>query len=125
MIKNFKIFFLTFLIFNFAFLIFAPNVLAQPELGLGYGELTGLGAKDIRETIASVINVALGFLGIIAVIIILLGGFSWMTSGGNEEKVAKAKKLIIAGVIGLAIILSAYVIAQFVILSLIEATTQR
>ena len=82
----------------------------------------GLGNKDIRETIASIINVALGLLGIVAVVIILLGGFKWMTAGGDQGKVDEARKLITAGIVGLAIILSAYAIANFVIKSLLTAT---
>jgi len=83
----------------------------------------GLGNKDPRAIAASIIKVALGFLGIIAVVIILLGGFKWMTAGGNEEGVEEAKKLIIAGVIGLVIILASWGIASFVISSLLTATS--
>lgn len=83
---------------------------------------TGLGDRDPREIAATVINVLLGFLGIIAVIIILIGGFKWMTAGGNEDKVAEARKLIMAGVIGLIIVLASYAIALFVIEQLITAT---
>lgn len=86
------------------------------------GEI-GLGEADLIDSIASIIRVALGFLGIIAVVIILLGGFKWMTSGGNTDKTADAKKLIFAGIIGLIIVLSAYAIAQFVISSIADATT--
>ena len=46
-----------------------------------------------------------------------------MTAGGNEEKVGEAKKLLMQGVIGLAIVLAAYSIATFVISGLISATT--
>ena len=92
------------------------------DLGIDYGTSTGLGTKDIRTTVADIINVALGLLGIVAVVIVLAGGFTWMTAAGNEEKVDKAKKMIFAGIIGLAIILSAYAIARFVITSLITAT---
>lgn len=94
------------------------------ELKKGLNVLTasGLGTKDVRETIASVINVFMGLLGTVAIVIILIGGFQWMIAGGNEEKVDKAKKLLGAGVIGLAIILAAYSITQFVINSLINAT---
>ena len=101
-------------------------VLAEDTLGTSYVEtgLAGaLGTKDIRTTIAQIINVALGLLGIVAVVIILAGGFTWMTAAGNEENVEKAKKMIFAGIIGLAIILSAYAIAKFVIDSLVTATT--
>ena len=99
----------------------ANNLLWGGKQDVVEGNL-GLGNKDPREMIASVINVALGFLGIIAVVIILLGGFKWMTAGGNEDKVAEARKLITAGIIGLIIILAAWGIAKFVINALYEKT---
>lgn len=92
------------------------------NVGIEYATATGLGTKDIRETIASIINVAMGLLGIIAVVIILLGGFKWMVAGGDQSKVDEAKKLIISGVIGLVIILTAYAIATFVVGSILNAT---
>jgi hypothetical protein len=88
----------------------------------GVGGETGLGDEDFDKTVGSLINVALGLLGVIAIVIVLAGGFLWMVAGGNEEKVSKAKRLLIAGVIGLAIILSAYAISSFVLSSLISAT---
>lgn len=81
-----------------------------------------LGDKDPREIAANVIKIILGFLGIVAVIIILLGGFKWMTAGGNEDKVGEAKKLIVAGIIGLVIIIASFAIATFVLNSLMTAT---
>ena len=92
-------------------------------VGLNYGDYTGLGTKDIREGIMSIVNAMLAFLGVIAILIVLYGGFVWLTSGGNEEKVGEAKKIIAAGVIGLIIIFTAYAIATFVVGSLISATT--
>ncbi|OGY45659.1 MAG: hypothetical protein A3J62_00640 [Candidatus Buchananbacteria bacterium RIFCSPHIGHO2_02_FULL_38_8] len=96
--------------------------LTPDELGLGYGTYTGLGSGDVREGIMTIIRFLLGFLGIIAVLIVLYGGFVWMTAGGNEEKVGTAKKIITAGIIGLVIIFIAYAIASFVIGQLITAT---
>lgn len=93
------------------------------EIGISYAADTGLGSEDVRSTIARIIRVAMGLLGIVAVVIILIGGFTWMTAGGNDEKVGEAKKWIFAGIIGLAIILSAYAIANFVLTQLINATT--
>jgi len=81
-----------------------------------------LSQKDPRTVVGQIITVVLGFLGVIAVGIILLGGFKWMTGGGNEDKVGEAKKLLGAGVIGLVIILSAWAIATFVIGSVFNAT---
>lgn len=83
--------------------------------GADFASDAGLGDANLVDAIASIIRVAMGFLGIIAVIIILLGGFKWMTAAGNDEKVKEAKKLIVSGIIGLVIILSAYAIASFVI----------
>ncbi|MFA5188222.1 MAG: hypothetical protein WC460_02575 [Patescibacteria group bacterium] len=83
----------------------------------------GLGTRDVRVTVAQIINVAMGLLGLVAVLIILLGGFKWMTSMGDSDKTKKAKELIVAGLIGLVIILAAYAIANFVITSILNATT--
>jgi hypothetical protein len=88
-----------------------------------FAAASGLGDADLTDTIAQIIRIALGFLGVIAVVIILLGGFKWMTAGGNDEKVKTAKKLIFSGIIGLVIVISAYAIASFVIDSIISATT--
>ena len=109
-------------------LTFAVNVNAQANdmLWGGYeGNVqasTGLGNTDPREMAGSVVNIVLGFLGIIAVLIILLGGFKWMTAGGNEDGIGEAKKMIGAGVVGLVVILASYGIAQFVISALYNAT---
>src|SRR3989344_4862370 len=98
------------------------SISAAASLGIEGGGSTGLGSRDLKETITSVLNVLLGFLGIIAVVVILLGGFKWMTAMGNEDKVGEAKKLIGAGIVGLVIILAAYAIATYVINTISEAT---
>jgi len=100
------------------------DLLTPTQLGIEYGAATGLGTTDVRQTVAQIIRVAMGLLGIVAVVIILIGGFKWMTAGGNEEQVGDAKKWIFSGVIGLAIILSAYALASFIINQLVTATTQ-
>ena len=116
-------------VFTLFSLVVVPQLaLAQAEpLNIGLETIRGeisLGTQDIRVTIARIINVAMGLLGIIAVVIILLGGFKWMTAGGNDDKVKEAKKLIVSGVIGLVIILTAFAIANFVLTSLLEATAE-
>ena len=95
---------------------------AGPYIGLDYGDHTGLGSQDIRFTIAMIIRVILGLLGTIALVIILYAGFRWMTAGGNEESVKDAQKILMAAVIGLVIILTAYSITRFVTTRLLEAT---
>jgi hypothetical protein len=94
---------------------------AQVNFGLEYGNSIGLSEADPRTVAKNLIQVILGFLGIIAVVIILLGGFKWMTAAGNEDKVGEAKKIIVAGVIGLIIILGAWAIANFVLTNVMNA----
>lgn len=105
--------------------LFAPVLVstasAQFDPGLNQvstGLNNSLSQTDPRTVIGRIINMALGFLGVLAVGIVLLGGFKWMTAGGNEEKTGEAKKLLGAGVIGLVIILSSWAIANFIINSL-------
>ena len=84
---------------------------------------TGLGQEDdLQGVIANIINIVLGFLGIIAVLFILMGGFKIMTAAGNEDKTAEGKKSVIGGVIGLAIVFMAWGIASFVVGNLLSAT---
>ncbi len=93
-------------------------VFAQSENFTNFREAAGGGTAEFVPMIGGIVNVIMGLLGVVAVLIILYGGFMWMTAAGNEEKVTKAKKLIIAGIIGLVVIFAAFAIAQFVIGSL-------
>lgn len=89
--------------------------LAQVSLDSSLGATFGLGTQELKGTIIKVINIFLGFLGILAVSILMYGGFLWMTSRGAVDKIDKAKKLLISAVIGLAIILLAFAIVQFIV----------
>ena len=104
------------------FLFGADSVMAQ-ALDTGLGEFDpGLGQQDIRVIIGNIIRIFLGFLGVIAVIIIIYGGFLWMFAFGREENLKKAQRTIVNGAIGLVIILSAYAIAHFTINAILDAT---
>src|SRR3989344_3541677 len=100
----------------------STDYVGSSELGVQYGAYTGLGTQDVRITIARIIRAALGLLGIVTVVIIIYGGFLWMTAGGNDEQVGKAKKWIYSGIIGLVIIFAAYALTQFIFNQIITAT---
>jgi len=107
-------------------LVAMPAVFAADDFGLTEiateADLPGVdGDGDLKSTIGSLLSVILGFLGVIAVVIVLIGGFKYMVAGGSEEKVTDARKWIISGIIGLAIILSAYAITSFVLTSFVDA----
>jgi len=99
----------------------ANNLLWANKQGEVHNNI-GLGDTDPRTIAASIIRVVLGFLGIIAVIIMIAGGFKWMTSGGDDGKIGDARGMIIAGFIGLLIILAAYGIAVYVMEAIYTAT---
>ena len=113
-------------ILTFALLAFPTLASAQTptpdNLGVDDLDQANLGNQELEDTIAGVVNIILGFLGILTTLIILMGGFKWMTSQGNTEKIDEAKKLIGAGVVGLVIVLTSYAISQFVLRSLINET---
>ncbi len=120
MIKNlFKIL----IIFSFLFILTTP-VLAQDILGIGIiDQEVALSNDDPRTVTVMIINIVLSFLGLIALVVVLFGGFKWMTSGGNQEQVGQAKKLLTAGLIGLVIILLSWGITNFIIIQIASITT--
>jgi len=68
----------------------------------------------VGSVVATVIKAFLGLLGIIFIVILVMAGYKWMTSGGNEEKIGEAKDMIRRAIIGLIITVSAYAITYFV-----------
>lgn len=75
---------------------------------------------SLPTTIGNIIKVIIGLIGLIALIIFIVGGFLWMTAGGDEEQVKKAKDLMKNAVIGIAIVVLAYVATDFIIGKLIS-----
>ena len=106
----------------------AANV--SEEIG---GQLSAAGAgngadlgtyTDPRMIAANIIKIALGFIGIIFVVLMTYAGFLWMTAGGKDEQIEKSKSLLFQSVIGLIIILSAYSITILAVkLAKAERTT--
>jgi len=102
----------------------AVNTLKVTDLGTTQVESNiSLGNKSPLDTATNLINTAMLFLGIIAVVIVLLGGFKWMTAMGSEEKITEARKLMVAGVVGIIFILSAWGIANYVLKTAVTVTT--
>jgi len=71
-------------------------------------------ATTIPQTVGTVIGIILSFVGTIFFILIVFAGFSWMTAGGNEEKVSKSIKSLTNAIIGLLITVAAYFITWFI-----------
>lgn len=115
---------------QFALVQVAPNVQAaslwdqQSETqkigNLAFGDER---PRDPKLIVAIVLRRFLEFLGIIFLILTLMGGYKYMTAGGNEEKVNEAVSQIKQGVIGLIIMLAAYSITLFVTKYITRAVT--
>jgi hypothetical protein len=75
----------------------------------------GLTTVAPQVIIARLINVTLGLVGIIFLVLVVYGGYLWMTSAGDATKIEKAKKLLMAAVIGLVLTLSSWAIARYII----------
>lgn len=86
-----------------------------------YGANSGSNVTNISQVIASIIQYALSFLGVIFLSLLIYAGFLWMTAAGDSEKITKAKDILQSSIIGLIIILSSYTITYFVLQNLTKA----
>ena len=105
-----KYFFFGIMIFSIFFgsvIWAAPNFRNASASLSGVGSETGLGDKDLPTVVGTSINIALSMVGLIFLILTVYAGLLWMTAEGEESKVDKARKMIIAAVIGLTIVMSA------------------
>jgi hypothetical protein len=93
--------------------------LCQGAQNLEFGAPTAcdktVGEDKLNTTIATVINILSVIVGVIAVIMIIIGGFRYITSGGDSTKVGAAKNTILYALIGLIIVAIAQVIVRFVL----------
>jgi hypothetical protein len=76
-------------------------------------------ATSVPELIATIIRGVLGLLGAVAVAIIVYAGFTYMTAGGNASKTAQATTAITNAVIGLVVIMGAFLIVDYVISAIV------
>lgn len=77
---------------------------------------SGLSSNSNLATIISIlIQVVLGFLGVIFLVLTISAGFKWMASNGNEDDIKKAKASLKNSIIGLLIVVAAYAITYSVL----------
>lgn len=115
-----------------SFIILVPTVaLAQTNLSISDGicggaNLLPVGEPDpdcatnetgttLPEIMTNIINIVSWIVGIVAVLMIIYGGFKYLTSGGNDANVTSAKNTILYAIIGLVIVALAQIIVRFVI----------
>jgi heme/copper-type cytochrome/quinol oxidase subunit 2 len=76
--------------------------------------------ETATDFIFRIIQILLAVAGLVAVIFLVVGGFRYITAGGNEEAAETAKKSIVNSIIGIVIIILAFVIVRVIANALIE-----
>lgn len=75
----------------------------------------GNSPDDAKPVIQSVLEVIFALMGVVAVFVMILGGFYLMTSQGDSAKVTRGKNTILYGVVGLVVAMLAFAIVNFVL----------
>lgn len=96
-----------------------PGLSSAGDIGLPDPGVTGI--EDIRLIIARAVRFVLGFVGLLAVGVVIYGGYLWMTSAGDAEQVTEARTILRNGGIGLALIILSFAIVTFIINTFIDS----
>lgn len=89
------------------------TTLANVDIGGQVSRVEG-GNVSLEVSVKNILSVVFALVGIIAVIMIVVGGIFYMMSQGDASKIQKAKSTILYGIIGLVVSLSAFAIVSFV-----------
>lgn len=107
------------------FFLIPLNVSAQLEELDKVADSAKLGKqRDISAITGKIMGTIFTLTGVFLLILVIIGGIMWMTAGGKEDQVKKAKVLFQNAFIGLIIIVLAYAISRFVIENLSKATSK-
>lgn len=99
--------------------LFIEPVFAQNALDT-VGQNTGMG-NNLILIIGNIIRVIISLLGVVLLGLIIYSGWLWMTAGGEEDKIKKAKDTMIRAIIGMIIVLASFAITTFIMNTLNQA----
>jgi len=81
-----------------------------------------LGERDIPTLVGNIISYILSLVGVLALVMFIYGGITWMTSAGAPEKIKKGRDTLVWAVLGLAFIFLSYAILNFILKALTNTT---
>jgi lysylphosphatidylglycerol synthetase-like protein (DUF2156 family) len=113
-IKNILILFILIIILILPYFVFANpaiNGLTEIQIDSGYDVAD---QTSMSKILGMAVNGFLSILAIIFIILMLYGGYIYMTAGGDESKVTKSSDIIKRAIIGLIIVIGSYAIWAFV-----------
>ena len=106
----------------FGFFFCTPTTQAAGDYGLqataDRAQLTQYGSS-VPVLAGSIIGTALSMISVIFFILMIYGGFLWMTAHGDDAMVKKAQDTITAAIIGIIVILAAYAITNYITTSVV------
>jgi|GEM_PF-1350479 hypothetical protein len=119
-------------IIGLAFLSLAPNTALAatsnltlqvpiPTLNGGNSVITFNGTTaPIAQYVKAIYTYAVGAVGIVAAVVLMIGGLMWITAGGNASSVSEAKTMITASITGLVLVMTSYLLLSQVSPSLVN-----
>ena len=75
---------------------------------------SSISKKSFGDTLLSMVNYFIGFLGFLATIAFIYAGVLWVVSGGNEEMITKAKKIMTYSALGILVVIMSFSIVRFI-----------
>lgn len=84
-------------------------------LGTLFGSTGLASAQTLPDLLVTTIDILLILAGMIAVLFVIIGGFQYLTSAGNEEQAEKGKKSLINAIIGIVVVILSYTIIQVIV----------
>ena len=105
-------------------LLFSSVSLAFAQLSVG-GILNGFEGTegDLSDFIVTILDWIIGAAGVVCVVMIIVGGYSYMTAGGDESKVKDASKTLTNAIIGLVICFIAVILVNYVLENFLTPNT--
>ena len=95
--------------------IAAPSFLKEIGNVLGWGAVNSgavAGAKTLSEIARNVLDFLLSIVGILAIIMLVVGGIMYLTAAGNEDQIDTGKKIVKWSIVGIAVALASLVIVS-------------
>ena len=102
---------LTYAIAGLAIVIAAPTFLREIKTILG-GDTSGIGGLSLLEIAGNVLRLLLSIVGMLAIIMMVIGGIWMFSAAGNEKQYETGRSIVTYAIIGLAIAIGSLVIAQ-------------
>lgn len=118
------IFFLIFILaqFTWPLSVFAINFTPQVSIGDKFQKDSpvSIDSNTIGEYIKTIYKYSIGVVGILATVVMMIGGIMWIAAAGNASRISEAKSWIGAAIIGLVLALSSYMILKTVDTQFVE-----